>query len=162
MRESTAQDAQRLLATQPLLDQLLRLDLDASAANLRAGLCASLEELLEASVAIAAAGHNSLLQTIRHDIDLRSRARNSADSVREAALQAAVAVAFPDVLGEERCATLSLPWALAAVEYSELELEQRLAQRFIDLGILDEYDGELDDDCDDEGREDDCNEDGDE
>ena len=114
---TTAQDCQRLLATQPLLDQLSCIDTEATAENLRNELFCPMGTLLNASVRIADAGHNDLLATIRTDV--AKRLPRADQTVLDAASHSAFAAAFGDLLDTDTLAELSLPWALSAVTLTE-------------------------------------------
>ena len=123
MSAASAADCQRLLDTQPLLDCLERLDVDATAANLRDDVTCDLETLAAASVTLAQAGHHRLLATIRRDVN--RRLPGAPQPVLDAAQHAAFAAAFADALDPGTRAALALPWALAA----RLEAETGQAPR---------------------------------
>jgi hypothetical protein len=101
----------------PLLAQLERLNTRASHNPAATSTCAAaaqcdLSTRLQASVLIARAGYGRLLSSIRELVNARTRASSE---IRDAAVSAAAAAAFADILGSEIAAALSLPWALTAV-----------------------------------------------
>jgi hypothetical protein len=107
----------RAITVAPLLAQLERLDQRASQNPAGKSTCAAAAECdlstrLLASVLIARAGYGSLFSRIRELVTKRTCAP---PEIRDAAVSAAAAAAFADILGPEIAAALSLPWALTAV-----------------------------------------------
>jgi hypothetical protein len=107
----------RVITVAPLLAQLERLDKRASHNPATMSTCAAaaqcdLSTRLLASVLIARAGYGRLLSSIRELVHERACAL---PEIRDAAVSAAAAAAFADILGPETVAALSLPWALTAV-----------------------------------------------